>query len=99
MSDALRAAEHQGEARRPPGREAQTGAGQRRQEPGREAPGRGADERRAAPARAWRGLGRESVGEDRRGAQSSVGEDGADSRGADSWPWIRSRKRTAITTS
>jgi hypothetical protein len=63
----------------------------------------GADERIRAPARAWRALGRESAGEDRRGAQtsstsagqreqSSAGEDGADSR-----LWIRSKKRTAVT--
>jgi hypothetical protein len=69
MNDALRAAEHQGEARRPLGREAQTGAGQRRQEPGREAPGRGADER---GRRSCTGVDRAREGE-RRGAQSSAG--------------------------
>ena len=74
--------------------------------------GRLADPAVAAMSGVWDEdeFGRESAGEDRRGAQtsstsagqreqSSAGEDGADRRGADTRPWIRSKKRTAVTTS
>ena len=74
----------------------------------------GADERRRgwrrAPARAQtsayellHGRGERSGGRAPTSAgqreQSSAGEDGADRRGADTRPWIRSKKRTAVTTS
>jgi hypothetical protein len=79
-------------------------AGQRRPS-GRGMPGalEHQGQRRRAPPPLLHGRGERSGGRAPTSAgqreQSSAGEDGADRRGADTRPWIRSKKRTAVTTS